>query len=162
TAVDGTTQPPNERTGWGGDGAPGPGGVKHFQSGAVTQHYTKSLNRTPGVDFVLPTDEQLNDIEKFILSVGRTRDLVLTDVHLTDSGAETGRTLYLANRCNGCHANAGANNAAGVNRNFDTGIENVRPARLNDLNIPRDGGFGTAAAFNHDSNGDGILDSFGN
>lgn len=164
TATDGTTQPPNQRTGWGGDGAPNPGGLRQFQIGAITQHYTKSLNRVAGTDFTLPTSEQLDDINAFLLSIGRTRELALADVRLTDMGADTGRTLYIANRCNGCHANAGANNGAGVNRNFDTGIETVRPDRLNTFMppIPRDGGFGTAPAFNHDSNGDGMLDSFGN
>ena len=164
TATDGTTQPPIQRTGWSGDGAPAPGGLKQFQIGAITQHYPRSLNRVAGVDFVLPTEEQLNDIEKFVLGVGRTRELVLTDVSLTDPRAEIGRTLFIGSRCNGCHANAGANNGSGVNRNFDTGIETVRPNRLNTFMpiIPFDGGFGTSPAFNHDANGDGVLDSRGN
>ena len=54
--VDGTTIPPNERTGWGGDGAPGTGTLREFAMGAVTQHFTKRLNRVPGVDFRLPTN----------------------------------------------------------------------------------------------------------
>ncbi|HXQ35391.1 MAG TPA: hypothetical protein VN843_15340, partial [Anaerolineales bacterium] len=36
---DGTTVPPNERTGWGGDGAPGTGTLREFIVGAITQHY---------------------------------------------------------------------------------------------------------------------------
>lgn len=165
TGVDGTTQPPSQRTGWGGDGAPSPGGLKQFQTGAVFQHYTKSLNRLADTDFVVPTDEQLSRIEEFLLSIGRSSDVSLADVTLTDTGAEAGRTKFLGSRCNGCHRNAGANNAAGFNRNFDTGIETVRLAELNTQNIPHDGGFGGGAAgapFNHDSDHDGTNDSYGN
>src|SRR5262249_2569256 len=50
---DGTTIPPNQRTGWSGDGAPGGGALRDFATGAVTQHFTKTLNRVAGVDFRL-------------------------------------------------------------------------------------------------------------
>ncbi len=165
TGVDGTTQPPNQRTGWGGDGAASPGGLKQFQVGAIFQHYTKSLNRIAGTDFTPATDEQLTRIEDFLLSVGRTNELALADVSLTDPGAEAGRLTYIPSRCNGCHRNAGANTIAAFNRNFDTGIEAVRVAALEPLGIPRDGGFGggaPGAPFDHDANGDGTPDSFGN
>lgn len=165
TGVDGTTQPPNQRTGWGGDGAAPPGGLKQFQVGAIFQHYTKSLARIAGTDFTPATDEQLSRIEDFLLTIGRTNELTLETVSLTDPGAEAGRLTFIPSRCNGCHHNAGANNGAGFNRNFNTGIEAVRIADLDALGIPRDGGFGggaPGAPFNHDANGDGILDSFGN
>lgn len=165
TGVDGTTQPPIQRTGWSGDGAPTPGGLKQFQAGAIFQHYTKSLARISGTDFVEATNEQLDLIEEFILAVGRSADLDLTTITLSDPGAETGRTTFIGSRCNGCHRNAGANVAAGFNRNFDTGIETVRIAALDMLGIPHDGGFGGAAPgapFNHDADGDSINDSFGN
>lgn len=163
---DGTTLPPNERTGWSGDGAPNSGELRDFQTGAVTQHYTKSLNRLIGVDFVLPTSDELDAIVSFMRTIGRTNDIDLTTVSLTDPGAENGRLAFQlpANRCNGCHHNAGANVAAGFNRNFNTGVENARIPFLNQIGIPRDGGFGgqNLLNFNHDSDGDGILDSFGN
>lgn len=165
TGVDGTTQPPIQRTGWSGDGAPSPGGLKQFQVGAIFQHYTKSLARVAGTDFTEATDEQLSRIENFLLSIGRTSDLTLASISLTDAGAEAGRVTFIASRCNGCHRNAGASTAAGFNRNFDTGIETVRIADLNTLGIPHDGGFGGAAPgvpFNHDSDGNGINDSYGN
>lgn len=165
TAVDGTTQPPMQRTGWSGDGAPAPGGLKQFQVGAIFQHYTKSLDRIAGTDFTLATDEQLSRIEDFLLTIGRTNELSLPDVSLTDPGAEAGRLTFIPSRCNGCHRNAGANNGSGFNRNFDTGIETVRVAALDPLGIPFDGGFGggaPGAPFDHDANGDGTLDSFGN
>jgi hypothetical protein len=163
TAADGTTQPPIQRTGWSGDGAPAPGGLKQFQVGAIMQHYTKSLSRIAGTDFVLPSDEQLSRIEDFLRNIGRSHDISLASVSLSDPGAEAGRLKFLGARCNGCHANAGANNGAGVNRNFDTGVERARPAGL--AGLPHDGGFGAAAAgapFNHDADGDGVLDSYGN
>ncbi|MGH8524314.1 MAG: hypothetical protein ACREXY_08880, partial [Gammaproteobacteria bacterium] len=62
------TQPTNlggaplEMTGWSGDGSPG-GTLRDFATGAVTQHFTKTLNRVPGIDFQLPTPEQLDAME---------------------------------------------------------------------------------------------------
>lgn len=163
---DGTTRPPNQRTGWAGDGAPNAGELRDFQTGAVIQHYTKSLNRAEGVDFVLPVASELEAILTFVATIGRTNDIDLTSASLTDSGAELGRLTYLdpIKRCNGCHRNAGANVAAGFNRNFNTGVENARLPDLNSLGIPRDGGFGgqNLPNFDHDSDGDGVLDSFGN
>lgn len=164
--TDGTTRPPNERTGWSGDGAPNAGELRDFQTGAVIQHYTRSLDRVSGTDFVLPTAAELDPIVAFMRTIGRSNELDLTTVSLTDPGAEAGRVAFLApaNRCNGCHGNAGANVAAGFNRNFDTGVERARLPILDSLGIPFDGGFGGQglAAFNHDANGDGIDDSFGN
>ncbi len=62
---DGTTTPPMQRTGWGGDGAPGTGTLREFAIGAVTQHFTRTLNREAGVDFRLPTDFELDALEAF-------------------------------------------------------------------------------------------------
>jgi cytochrome c peroxidase len=163
-AADGSTQPPIQRTGWSGDGAPTPGGLKQFQLGAITQHYTKSLQRIAGTDFTLPGDEPLTRIEDFLRSIGRSSEVMLANVTLSDPGAEAGRVKFLGSRCNGCHSNAGANVASGANFNFDTGVERARLSVLDTMNIPRDGGFGAAAQgvpFNHDANGDGTLDSFG-
>jgi len=163
---DGTTRPPNERTGWSGDGAPNQGELRDFQTGAVVQHYTKSLSRTPGIDFVLPTSTELDKIVAFLRTIGRSNELTLSSVALTDAGADSGRLTFLtpAKRCNGCHNNAGANVAAAFNRNFDTGVERLRIDSLNTLGIPFDGGFGGQglASFNFDADKDGILDSFGN
>jgi cytochrome c peroxidase len=163
-APDGTTVPPLERTGWSGDGAPNNGGLRDFQTGAVTQHYPKRLNRVPGVDFVLPTNDELDAIDAFTRTIGRSNELDLTTVTLSDAGAAAGRTTFTsaAARCNGCHRNAGANVAAGFNRNFNTGVERARLATLNSQGIPFDGGFGAGTTFNFDASGDGILDSFGN
>jgi hypothetical protein len=161
---DGTTRPPNERTGWSGDGAPNNGELRDFQTGAITQHYTKSLGRVNGTDFVLANSDELDKIVAFTRTIGRTNELTLTSVSLTDANAEAGRTTFLSApaRCNGCHNNAGANVAAAFNRNFNTGVERSRVASLNTQGIPFDGGFGNGTVFNFDANGDGINDSFGN
>jgi cytochrome c553 len=141
---DGTTLPPLDRTGWSGDGAPGDGRLADFMTGAITQHYTQSLLRRPGVDFQLATSVQLAAIDQFMRSTGRTSEIDLLQVRLADAGAEAGRLLFLdpVKRCNGCHHNAGANNGAGVNRNFDTGVEFARLPVLDLQGIPHDGGFG--------------------
>jgi hypothetical protein len=164
--TDGTTRPPNERTGWGGDGAPNNGELRDFQTGAIFQHYTKSLNRVAGTDFILATNDELDAIRDFSGTIGRTEELNLSAASLSNADANAGRTTFLsaAARCNGCHSNAGANVGAGFNRNFNTGVEKLRLPELDAQGIPFDGGFGGGglASFNFDSNGDGTLDSFGN
>ena len=65
------------RTGWSGDGAPGDGSIRSFATGAVIQHFTKTLGRVPGVDFRLPTDEELDAMEAFQFSLGRQEELDL-------------------------------------------------------------------------------------
>lgn len=156
----GTVAPPLERTGWSGDGAPNQGRLKDFQTGAIFQHYTKSLDRDEGTDFIQATESELDALDAFMKTIGRENELDLATVSLTDTAAEAGRVTFMspAARCNGCHNNAGANNSAGINRNFDTGVERLRLAELNIQGIPLDGGFGGA---NFDSDGDGISDSFG-
>ncbi len=165
TAPPGTVNPPLERTGWSGDGAPNDGRLEDFQTGAIFQHYTRSLDRISGVDFIQATAAELDDIDDFMKTIGREDDLTLGSVSLSDAGAEAGRTTFMlpGSRCNACHRNAGANIATGVNRNFDTGVEGVRIALLNDQEIPFDGGFGGQGLpdFNHDADGDEENDSFG-
>jgi hypothetical protein len=147
----GSHVPPLQRTGWGGDGAPGNGTLREFPLGAIRQHFTKSLNRLEGVDFRLPNDAELDALEAFQLSLGRHTDLPLP-LPLKDPMARLGQEIYLDDalgKCNLCHANAGATAAfshfpLGVNENFSTGVENLphHPARQVYPNMPRDGGFG--------------------
>jgi mono/diheme cytochrome c family protein len=140
------------RTGWSGDGAPGDGSLRAFSTGAVIQHFTKSLNRIPGVDFRLPTEDELDALEAFMLSLGRQADLTLP-LPLRGVVPARGQAIFLDNalgKCNACHFNAGANadprifGTANDNRNFDTGVEDLpdQPARLTDELVPRDDGFG--------------------
>jgi len=144
------TNPPAAMTGWSGDGAPGAGSLRDFAIGAVTQHFTRSLNRVAGVDFVLPNDQQLDALEAFQLSLGRGTDFDLGKLSFLDADVARGQALFIngtgsptaGGRSSGCHANGGALAANGQNRNFNTNVEDVvHPAR--DVQaFPHDGGFG--------------------
>lgn len=169
-ALDLTTSPPLERTGWGGDGAPGDGTLLAFSDGAIVQHATKRLERVEGEDFRLPTDAERRDLERFMLSLGRQSDIDLEQVQLSDPGAERGRVSFLfgAGRdCHACHDNAGANAVVELatgerwvtNFTFPVGTEGARPQRLDELGVPFDGGFGS---FPIDLQQDGEVDGFGN
>ena len=98
--------------------------MRQFLTGAVTQHYTKSLARTVGTDFRLPTSQELDLTLAFQQALGRTNELDLTQVNLFDADANAGRLAFMdpqRGRCNVCHFNAGANSQdTGKNRNFDT------------------------------------------
>ncbi len=138
------------RTGWSGDGAPGDGSLRSFATGAVIQHFTKTLNRVPGVDFRLPTEAELDALEAFMLSLGRQQDLTLP-LTLKGTVARRGQAIFLDNglgKCNLCHVNAGATANFGGgnigNANFNTGVENLpdQPADLAGEKNPPDDGFG--------------------
>jgi hypothetical protein len=143
--------PQGPRTGWSGDGAPGDGTLRSFATGAVIQHFTKTLNRVAGVDFRLPTDAELDALEAFQLSLGRQNDLQLP-LPLKGTLAKRGQEIFLDNslgKCNICHSNAGAIARAGSanlgNANFNTGVEALpdQPARLSGELVPEDDGLGT-------------------
>ena len=138
--------PQGPRTGWSGDGAPADGSLRAFATGAVIQHFTKRLDRVAGVDFRLPTEEELDALEAFQLSLGRQQDLALP-LALKGTVPKRGQEIFLDNglgKCNVCHGNAGANRAPGNNANFNTGVEDLpdQPARLTGERVPRDDGFG--------------------
>jgi mono/diheme cytochrome c family protein len=129
-----TVTPPQDRTGWSGDGAPGNGALRDFQTGAIIQHYPKRLNRVAGTDFRLATDLELTRIDQFMRNLARTNELNLATVVMTDARAEAGRQTFLAVGCNGCHANAGANASFGGGGNpqnadgsFGNGTFNTTP-----------------------------------
>ena len=140
------------RTGWSGDGAPGDGSLRSFATGAVIQHFTKTTNRVAGVDFRLPTDEELDALEAFQLSLGRQQELSLP-IQLKGEVAARGQEIFLdrtLGKCSLCHFNAGANGDPAVfgpqagNLNFDTGVEELpdQPADLTGELVPPDDGFG--------------------
>jgi hypothetical protein len=152
-----TTQVPTpaEMTGWSGDGSPGTGSLREFAIGAVTQHFTKRLNRVAGTDFTLPKERQLDALEAFQLSLGRSADFNLSAITFQNAHVETGKSLFINGggdpsfngTCNFCHTNAGAlaANLQNQNRNFNTNVEDrVHPAR-GVANFPPDGGFGRTA-----------------
>lgn len=148
TSID---SPAGPRTGWSGDGSPGDGSLRAFAVGAVIQHFPKTTQRIAGVDFRLPSATELDDLEAFMLSLGRQQELSLP-LPLKGVLASRGQAVFMDNglgKCNICHNNAGANavlggQAAG-NANFDTGVENLsdRPQDQFGERIPRDDGFGT-------------------
>jgi cytochrome c peroxidase len=142
--ADGTTATLPERVGWGGDGSPN-GTLRSFIDGAIKQHYPQRLDRVVGTDFRLPTDAERDQVLAFQLALGRTQDINLASVTLTDAGAAAGKTAFmdpLAGRCNECHANAGANAlASGKNRNFNTGTVTAPATPLVAIGTFADGSF---------------------
>lgn len=150
-------------TGWSGDGSPNQGvsaddtpndgSLRSFAVGAVKQHFTKRPERVEGVDFRLPSDDELLALEAFQLSLGRDREMDLTNLVFTDDFLNEGLHLFNVEapsrmgtrRCGGCHTNAGANGGDGINRNRATGaaFAGNAPACLLGFAAPLDGGFGT-------------------
>ncbi len=148
TSID---SPQGPHLGWSGDGSPGDGSLRSFATGAVIQHFPKTLNRVAGVDFRLPTDDELDALEAFQFSLGRQSEIELP-LPLTGVVPVRGQEIFVDNslgKCNICHVNAGANaNIGGQdlgNANFDTGVEDLpdQPARLTGEFILRDDGFGS-------------------
>jgi mono/diheme cytochrome c family protein len=139
-------------TGWSGDGAPGDGSLRSFATGAVIQHYTKTLNRVPGVDYRLPTDAELDALEAYQLSLGRQAELILP-LRLKDKSADRGQQIFndlFSGKCFICHFNAGPKGNPEFfgddpgNLNFDTGI-NVLSGLIREHTgerMPPDDGFG--------------------
>ena len=147
TSINSRTGP---QTGWSGDGAPGDHSLRSFATGAVIQHFTLTTNRIAGVDFRLPTDEELDAMEAFQLSLGRQEELSLP-LPLKDPKVLRGQELFndiSAGKCFGCHFNAGANGSDAIfgegagNLNFNTGVEDLpdQPGDMyGELNPPDDG-----------------------
>ena len=149
---------PVHALGWGGDGAPGSGSLRDFATGAVIQHAPLTLGREVGVDFRLPTDEELDALEAFQLSLGRQEDLDLRAMVFTDANVIAGQDLFTrpltaeeGGKCDSCHNNAGALSVGRVtpdspdpqNLSFDIGIFHVdHPALLLGEPLPFDDGFG--------------------
>ncbi len=153
---------PPERLGWGNDAAP----LREFASVAIGQHATRMLDRRPGVDFRVPTDEELDALAAYQLALGRQEDFDLPTLELKSKIAAKGKTLYLDTgsigelghkNCNSCHFNGGG--TAGFSFNSDTpgfprldgsprGFNMGAPTNADEtpvalaLGLPRDGGFG--------------------
>jgi cytochrome c peroxidase len=135
------------KQGWSGDGSPG-GTLESFATGAVIQHFPKTLNRVEGEDFRLPTPEELDALEAFQLSLGRQQDIDLATLPVfTDATVEEGRALFQSapardgslRSCAACHTNGGTNDGQ-----FDTGVAKLptAPGCLFGFKAPGDGGQG--------------------
>jgi cytochrome c peroxidase len=151
--VDVTTVPPNERTGWSGDGAPGTGTLREFIIGAITQHYPRTLARVPAGgglagDFRLPTIAELDELEAFQKSTGRRSDLILTGtgaLRLRDERAARGQVIFNtvgnfpilgvvgsnngAGKCFFCH------NGGGAGDGVEVAFFGVAPTATSNLNF---------------------------
>jgi cytochrome c peroxidase len=133
---------------------------------AIAQHAPTTLGRTPGVDFRIPTDEELDALVAYQLSLGRQEDFNLPTLEVKSTLASNGKTLFLDSgnllepghkNCNGCHFNGGGSAGMSFNpatpgfpdidgspRGFNIGAgtnTNAIPLALS-LGLPRDGGFG--------------------
>jgi len=163
-STNGRNPNPPERLGWGNDGPP----LRDFALVAIAQHAPTTLSRTPGVDFRVPTDEELDALVAYQLSLDRQEDFDLPTLKLKSDLANNGKALFLDSgnlfepepghkNCNGCHFNGGGTAGMSFNdqtpgfpdidgspRGFNIGAGtnvNETPLALA-LNLPRDGGFG--------------------
>jgi cytochrome c peroxidase len=150
--------------GWSGDGSPGTGSLREFAIGAIVQHLPKTMAREPGADFRLPTAEELDALEAYMMAVGRRTDVDLAVMTFTDERAERGKLLFnnedeVDDRsCSACHANGGANDGSGFNRNFDTGAR-LLTKKLWGIDAPPDGGLGTGHQEGVPGFGDGSMNT---
>jgi hypothetical protein len=129
--------PPDQRTGWSGDGAPGRGTLNEFAFGAVVQHFTQSLARVAGSDFRIPTQAELDALEAFQIFSGRQKNPVTPALTFGDPAATSGMGSFLNEaQCVACHRDVVGDPA--LNFNVNTGVENLTLA----LHGPADGGFG--------------------
>jgi cytochrome c peroxidase len=159
-STNGRNPNPPERLGWGNDAPP----LRDFAIGAIVQHFPKAMDRRAGVDFRVPTDEELDALVAYQLPLGRQEDFNLSSLELTSTLAEVGKALYLDTgnvfepghkNCNGCHFSAGG--TAGMSFNPNTpgfpkldgsprGFNIAAATNVNEtplaLGLPRDGGFG--------------------
>ena len=111
-STNGRNPNPPERLGWGNDGPP----LRDFALVAIAQHAPTTLARVPGVDFRVPTDEELDALAAYQLALGRQEDFDLPALELKSALASTGKTLFLDSgnlfepghkNCNACHFNGG-------------------------------------------------------
>jgi cytochrome c peroxidase len=152
TGIDGP--PPDQRTGWSGDGAPGRGTLHEFAFGAVVQHFTRSLARVPGSDFRIPTQAELDALEAFQLFSGRQHNVPTQLLGFGDPAAQSGRDSMLNEaQCVACHRDIIGDPA--TNFDFDTGVERLALPFRTATNMPGDGGFGSVRDANTGRFGNG-------
>ncbi|MFO1070811.1 MAG: hypothetical protein U1E14_20000 [Geminicoccaceae bacterium] len=144
--------------GWSGDGSPGTGTLRNFAIGAVIQHMPRTLGRQNGTDFRLPTEDELDALEAFQLSLGRQADdeVNRSTLDFAEADADIGRDMFFGingralivrdgttRTCSGCHGNVNVNNGLGRNQNRSTGVGRVANAPpCLDATVPGDGGYG--------------------
>jgi hypothetical protein len=127
--------PPDHRLGWGGDGAPGRSTLHEFVTGAIIQHFTKNLQRRPGTDFRLPTQEEADAIEAFQVFSGNQKlvTAVAEDLGLRDAPAQRGQDIFFGRgNCTFCHLDL---SGLTINQSFNTNVAALTP------DLPHDDGF---------------------
>lgn len=135
--------PPDQRTGWSADGAPGRGTLHEFAFGAVVQHFTLSTSRFVGSSFRIPTQAELDALEAFQLFSGRQKNPNTGPLGFGDPAAARGRDAALGSaNCVTCHRDLIGNPA--INFDLDTGVEQLPIPFRTASNMPRDGGFGVS------------------
>ncbi|HEX9298287.1 MAG TPA: hypothetical protein VF881_20750, partial [Polyangiaceae bacterium] len=133
--------PPDQRTGWGGDGAPGRGTLIEFAFGAVVQHFTLSLSRFIGSSFRVPTQAELEALEAFQLFSGRQKNPNTGAITFGDPAVNAGRDAALGSaQCVTCHRDLVGSPT--INFDINTGVENLVIPFRTSTNMPKDGGFG--------------------
>jgi cytochrome c peroxidase len=107
------------------------GNLQDFCVGAVMQHLPKTLNRVAGVDFRTPTQEELDAMEAFQLSVSSPPDENFDlDALATSPAEQRGRALFFGPvaKCSKCHGGPALSDTdpsirpAGGNQAFNTGV----------------------------------------
>jgi hypothetical protein len=169
-STNGRNPNPPERLGWGNDGPP----LRDFPLVAIAQHAPTTMHRRSGIDFRVPTDEELDALAAYQLALGRQEDFDLAALELKSAIATDGKTKFLDTgnifepghkNCNACHFNAGGTAAITfdpANPRLDAsplGFNIASPTNVNEiplaleLMLPRDGGFGQVPT---------VFGSFGN
>jgi cytochrome c peroxidase len=119
--------------------------LRTFSMGAVVQHFPKTLARQPGVDFRLPTAQELAALEAFMQSIALPADQNFELSRFVSTVAQRrGSDLFFGTaRCFNCHNGPVLADAipahGGGNRNFNTGVVNLR---INLENRPENPGGG--------------------
>jgi cytochrome c peroxidase len=163
--LDSVTGEPVHETGWSGDGAPGDGSLRCFAVGAVIQHMPKTLQRRAGIDFRLPTDEELDALLVWQLSQGRQTTPRLSKMKFRNPDVQEGARKFSvavmktraggtdARRCGGCHVDGGAGDQEPVqiDRQRVTNVSFSPNAPVCDSGVPAaqtiDGGLGLGQRF---------------
>lgn len=104
--------------------------IPQFTTGAVMQHFPKTLNRAVDVDFRLPTQSELDAMEAFQLSIFLPSDEDFNLDSFVDTAAEqSGRDLFFgAAKCSQCHGGTVLSDASvglAGNQSFNTGVVNL-------------------------------------
>jgi cytochrome c peroxidase len=150
--------PPEQRTGWSGDGSPGRGTMNEFAFGAVVQHFTLSTSRFVGSSFRVPTQLELDALEAFQLFSGRQKTPNSAAITYGDAAVNRGRDAALGSaNCVTCHRDLVGSSS--INFDIDTGVENLAIPFRTANNMPKDGGFGVV---NFDANGQQAAGSVAN